>query len=87
MQLVHRDPVGGAISGLIVGVATVAYTVLSGATMKSFFPGAPDWIYDVNIGVIGLSLNIVTMLVVSALTRSMSPSGSIAAGLGFKQNA
>jgi SSS family solute:Na+ symporter len=67
----------GAFAGLTVGMLTVAYTVASGATMATLFPNAPAWFYDINIGIIGLTLNVFTMLVVSAATRRLSRGGSI----------
>lgn len=62
----------GAGAGICVGVGTVAYTVLSGATMTTLFPGFPGWVHDVNIGVIALGLNLVVMLLVSVLTRAIA---------------
>src|SRR5690606_31683348 len=70
----------GVASGLCVGVGMVAYTVLAGVTMQQMFPAAPAWVHDVNIGVIALGLNLVTMLLVSAATCKVAP-GSIAGRL------
>jgi solute:Na+ symporter, SSS family len=59
----------GAFAGIAVGVAAVAGTTITGATFGSLFPGLPQMVQDLNIGIVALGLNVVTMLVVSAVTR------------------
>jgi SSS family solute:Na+ symporter len=65
----------GAMAGILVGIATVATISISHATMGSLFPGLPEAVRDLNVGIIALVLNIATATVVSALTRRVtSPS-------------
>ena len=66
----------GAMAGILVGIATVAAISISHATMGSLFPGLPEALRDLNIGIIALVLNIVTAAVVSALTRRAVPASS-----------
>jgi solute:Na+ symporter, SSS family len=59
----------GAFAGIVVGVATVAATTITGITFGGLFPGLPQAVQDLNIGIVALGLNVVTMLVVSFVTR------------------
>jgi len=59
----------GAIAGILTGVGTIAYTSLTGTTFAKLFPTLPSVITDLNIGIVAMALNVVVVLVVSALTR------------------
>lgn len=59
----------GAFVGIIAGVAVVATTTLTHASVGQWFPFLPDSLKDVNIGFIALTLNLVVMTIVSALTQ------------------
>jgi solute:Na+ symporter, SSS family len=61
----------GAFAGICVGVATVAATTLTGATVGTLFPGLPEGLQDLNVGIVALALNLATLLVVSAVTRGV----------------
>lgn len=52
--------------GMLVGVPA---TTLTHASMASLFPGLPDALRDLNIGIVAMILNVVALGVVSALTR------------------
>ncbi|MGO4426897.1 sodium:solute symporter family protein, partial [Streptomyces sp. MCAF7] len=67
----------GAAAGIVVGVTTVAVVTLSGVTVGSLLPGLPQAVKDLNVGVIALVLNIVTMAAVSAVTRTASPATAV----------
>jgi SSS family solute:Na+ symporter len=71
MSLMKRNPVtkAGAFAGIVVGVATVLAITLSETTIGKLFPGLPQAVRDLNVGIIALILNIVTVAVVSAVTR------------------
>ncbi|RNB79923.1 sodium:solute symporter family protein [Brevibacillus nitrificans] len=60
----------GAIWGILVGVATVAYLTISGTTISSLLPGFPQAAKDLNSGLIALFANVVVMLLISALTAN-----------------
>ncbi|MGG1677106.1 sodium:solute symporter [Neobacillus sp. NRS-1170] len=60
----------GAFAGIAVGVFTVAYITVSASTIGTLFPALPQFIKDLNVGVIALIINLVVTFVVSAVTRS-----------------
>ena len=55
----------GAGAGMIVGVVIVAYVTATNITMPQLFPSFPQWIQDLNIGLIALLLNIIVTVIVS----------------------
>jgi SSS family solute:Na+ symporter len=59
----------GAAAGIAAGVATVAYITITGTTIGTLFPFLPQWVQDINVGVIALLINVVVMAVVSLATR------------------
>ncbi|MGE7184466.1 sodium:solute symporter family protein [Peribacillus sp. NPDC006672] len=63
----------GAAAGIIAGVATVAYITISGTTLGTLFPSLPQFIQDLNVGVVALMINLVVTITVSVVTaRSLS---------------
>jgi solute:Na+ symporter, SSS family len=70
-SLLPRNPVTweGAFAGICVGVVTVAATSLTHTTVATLFPGLPEALRDLNIGIVALVLNMVTMGIISAVTR------------------
>jgi SSS family solute:Na+ symporter len=80
MSLKRDNPVPreAAILGICVGVATVAVTTLSNASLAALFPGAPQFVQDLNIGIVALILNVATMLVVTVMVRAFSVRGEAA---------
>lgn len=58
----------GAFTGILLGESIVIYTTASNTTMATLFPTMPSFIQDINMGVIALLINIVSMVVVSAIT-------------------
>jgi len=70
-SLLPNNPVTreGAFAGICVGVATVAITTLTHTSMATLFPALPEALRDLNIGIVALVLNLVTLGVVSAVTR------------------
>ena len=73
-NLVTRPAAFAAIS---VGVATVAFVSLTKSTIAGLFPFLPDALKDLNVGMVALVLNVLTLAVVTPLTRrpSAPPSG------------
>ena len=59
----------GAFAGIVAGVAVVAYTTLAHASIGQWFPFLPDKLKDVNIGLVALVLNVVVLIIVSAVTQ------------------
>jgi solute:Na+ symporter, SSS family len=73
-SLLPQNPVTkeGAFAGICIGVATVAFTTLTHTTVATLFPILPEALRDLNIGIVALVLNLVTLGVVSAVTRRRS---------------
>lgn len=71
-SFLKRNPlsIAGAASGMIVGVAIVAWVSLSGTTFGTLFPNLPAVIKDINIGILAMFFNVAVALVVSLFTRS-----------------
>lgn len=62
----------GAIAGMGIGLLIVAYITLSGSTIATMFPGVPQYMKDLNVGIVALLVNIIVMFVVSGFTRNVS---------------
>jgi hypothetical protein len=69
----------GVMAGIITGVATIAWTSLTGTTLAKLFPDWPPVITDLNVGIVAMVANVVVLVAVSALTRK---SGRAVAALG-----
>jgi SSS family solute:Na+ symporter len=71
LSLLPHNPVTreGAFAGICVGVAAVAGTTLTHTSVATLFPGLPEVVRDLNIGIDALVLNLITLAVVSAATR------------------
>ena len=59
----------GSMAGILVGIATIAWSSLSGVTLVKLFPSWPAVITDLNIGIVALVANFVVVVAVSAVTR------------------
>jgi SSS family solute:Na+ symporter len=71
MSLRRDNPVTkeAAFAGIIVGVVTVAVTTSTNASLAGLFPNAPEAFQDLNIGIVALALNVITLAVITAATR------------------
>jgi SSS family solute:Na+ symporter len=71
-SLMARNPAtaAGAFAGILTGVVITTVLTFTHTTMGSWFPGLPEAIRDLNIGIVALVANVVVMVVVSAATRS-----------------
>ena len=65
----NRTTPAGAFAGILVGVVVAAILTFTHATIGSLFPGLPEEIRDLNVGIIALVANIVVLVVVSAASR------------------
>jgi solute:Na+ symporter, SSS family len=72
----------GAMAGIVAGVAVVAAMSFSGSTpgssttVDSLIGGLPDFLAQLNLGVLALLLNVVVTATVSAVTSSREPARS-----------
>jgi SSS family solute:Na+ symporter len=68
----------GAMAGIVAGVGMVAAMSFTGATpetsstVDSFIGGLPSFLGQLNLGIVALVVNLVVMVVVSALTRGVA---------------
>ena len=59
----------GAFAGIAAGTLTVAFISLSGSSVASLLPWAPQMVKDLNVGIVALIVNIIVLVIVSPLTR------------------
>ena len=71
-----------ALGGIIAGEVTVAAISLSGASLATLLPGWPPVITELNVGVVALVVNVVTILVVTLATRGRAPVTTITQSSG-----
>ena len=71
----------GAIAGILAGETVVGAITASGTTLAKLLPGWPSAVTDLNIGVVALGVNVLVLLVVSAIAR---PPGSACPGLSAR---
>jgi SSS family solute:Na+ symporter len=71
-SLMPRNPTttAGAFAGILTGVVVAAILTFTNASIGAWFPGLPEVIRDLNIGIVALAANVVVLIVVSAATRS-----------------
>lgn len=55
-----------------IGLLVVAYITLSGSTLATMFPGFPQYIKDLNVGIVALLMNMLVMFIVSGFTKNVS---------------
>ncbi|MCM3004174.1 sodium:solute symporter family protein [Priestia koreensis] len=60
----------GAASGILAGIAFVAYVTISSSTIATMFPSLPQVVKDLNVGVVALVINIFVLVIVSLVTKS-----------------
>jgi SSS family solute:Na+ symporter len=71
-SLLPRNPATkeGAIAGILAGAGTVIYFTMTNATIAKLLPEFPEIVRDLNVGTAALVLNVVALIIVSALTAS-----------------
>ena len=71
----------GAFAGIVAGELVVGYMTISGATLTTLMPRAPQIVKDLNVGIVALIVNVVVLAVVSlASARAAVPVESLALG-------
>jgi SSS family solute:Na+ symporter len=65
-------PKEAAATGIIAGVATVAYLTVSKATVATLLPGLPQWAKDLNVGIVALIVNVAALTAVTVIARSFA---------------
>lgn len=71
-SLFAHNPVSkeGAFLGIVAGILTVAYVSLTNSTIGTLFPFLPQFMQDLNDGIVALIVNVVVMMVVSLCLKS-----------------
>ena len=64
-----RATAAGAFAGILSGELTVAYLTVSGSTLSTLLPDAPQMVKDLNVGLVAMLVNVVVLAGVSILTR------------------
>lgn len=59
----------GAFAGILAGEATVAAISLSGSSVTTLLPWAPQVVKDLNVGIVALVVNIIVLTIVTLATR------------------
>ena len=77
MSLLRNNPVtrSAAIISILVGEATVAWMTMTKSSVATLFPFLPPPLTDLNAGIVALILNVVTLAVVTLLTRDLPATG------------
>jgi solute:Na+ symporter, SSS family len=58
-----------AFSGILAGALTVAWVTIAGSSIATLFPSAPQFLKDLNAGIIALAVNVIVLTVVSLAVR------------------
>ncbi|WP_029422794.1 sodium:solute symporter family protein [Alicyclobacillus macrosporangiidus] len=71
-SFMKRNPITkwGAIFGILAGELVVAYTTITSKTVGLLLPFMPQWVKDLNIGIVAMVVNLIVTFAVSAFTRS-----------------
>ncbi|KWV54600.1 hypothetical protein AS026_38815 [Rhizobium altiplani] len=78
MSLRKNNPVtrSAAIVRIVVGEATVAWVSLTKSTVGALFPFLPSPLQDLNVGIVALALNVITLVFVTLVTRKPESAGA-----------
>jgi len=70
-SLMRNNPVTrpAAFASIVVGEVVVAWVSLTKSSVAALFPFLPDALKDLNVGIVALTLNVITLVVVTLLTR------------------
>ncbi|MFD4841373.1 sodium:solute symporter [Achromobacter sp. NPDC058515] len=79
-SLLRNNPVtkAAAFASITVGVATVAWVSLTKSSVAALFPFLPDALKDLNVGIVALTLNLITLALVTMLTRKAADARDVA---------
>jgi SSS family solute:Na+ symporter len=64
-----RASAAGAFAGILAGELVVAYLTISGASLSTLLPAAPQPVKDLNVGIVALVVNVLVLGAVSLVTR------------------
>jgi len=68
-----------AFASIIVGVSTVAWVSITKKSVAALFPFFPDALKDLNVGIVALVFNVITLVVVTLLTRRTAGAARLSA--------
>ncbi len=74
-----RASTAGAFAGIVAGEVVVAYLSLTGASVASLLPTAPQLVKDLNVGFVALAVNVLVTTIVTVATPRTARVGTPAA--------
>ena len=63
-----RASAAGAFAGIVAGEIVVAYVTISGQTLTTLIPSAPQVVKDLNVGIVALFVNVAVLGLVTLVT-------------------
>lgn len=78
-SLKKNNPISkaGAFCGILAGELIVGYVTVAHQTVATMMPFMPQWVKDLNIGIVAMIVNLVVTFAVSAFTRNASISAEV----------
>jgi SSS family solute:Na+ symporter len=61
---------GSAIAGIVAGEVTVVFLTMTGASIATLLPAAPQMVKDLNVGFVALGVNVVVLGLAALVTRA-----------------
>jgi solute:Na+ symporter, SSS family len=73
-SFLQKNPISkvGAFCGILAGELVVAYTTVAHQTVATMMPFMPQWVKDLNIGIVAMILNLIVTFVISSFTSKVS---------------
>ncbi|MDQ2890514.1 MAG: sodium:solute symporter [Gemmatimonadota bacterium] len=69
----QRVSSSSAIAGTVAGALAVLFLTVTGSTVATLIPQAPQMVKDLNVGFLALGLNVVVLALVAAVTKVRVP--------------
>ena len=69
----QRVSAASAIAGIVAGELCVVFLTVTGASVATLLPGAPQMVKDLNVGFVALGVNVAVLTVVALATRASRP--------------
>ncbi len=66
-----------AFAGILAGELTVAWATITGASIATLAPSAPQFLKDLNVGIVALAMNVVVLAAVALVTRRPATVASV----------
>jgi SSS family solute:Na+ symporter len=70
-----------AFAGIVAGELTVALVTITGSSIATLAPSAPQFLKDMNVGIVALIVNVLVLVVVGVLVRRRAPQQALVTDL------